>query len=913
MKIEMGTSYRVVKNRESKFGWCKDIIGIEGKIVTVIRNAYSPESYKIKDEFGKTYVCQPCNLEAIKGLKKVLRDRDTEYGTVGEESPFKDVDGTKLYVGDVVEKNKNGMSGGKGFIVKTDDYGFFVMGIQCRCKPITGEIEAWEVKLVKEYESLKTGDKYGSITVIEVEEEIASTDSKPSEQLKDNIKEDGIVVKDLKIGDKVKVANKSKILDIVGNVDVGDTAIIENIEKANSYKIRMDKDNNYWYAKAEELELIADNPKFEIITTGTTTTVKIEDGRQGVAKLYYKDTYSKGFGIVAALGKAMDIDLVGEVQKVVGSYGLTSKKISSAKDIVNKTEVVRAAENFKVGDIIKGIDDKYYVTNKKMTKGEVVKYLPGGSIKVKVLEHKEIDWVGEEYIVEPEYFELVEASSVKFEVGCKVKIPTTKQGEIGRTSAVMNIAKRRDQDHLFLVRIDKEYCSGKDIYVLSEDIDGIGDFFHLEDLELYTEAPSLKKPILKEGKACILTIADFKIGDKVVPHAKTARGYEGHFEKESNWKEAKKLGQPYLYVTTKYRTPVGEQVLKLNSSKNGYSGNYYLPTDVTLYNKEKKEVVKAEEPLILKVGDSIKIRTDLVPGNSYDGGCYFDEEMNGFAGKEAKIVALRRGNPNRFEIDVDNDEWSWSPSMLEKVKEKAEDEVTVTVAEVEFKKGDYIYYKETSSGKFGICKINKIKDQELWGCWTTNYVEELPKTIKEFESLKVNSRETYVNARKGNAYKKLVLVDDSEPEFKIGDEVTRDEAIKILEDGGEIKDYEGWIYFIEDSILKYKILTGEIKKSSGYGGGSNLHGTLKIESFSKLEPSIIKEDVIPAQFVTVQAIDNFQAKKMVKEGKEIIVNNIFKYFLEDDVLMFRSIKTGMLHESLGFKEAFKEGFVYSAL
>ena len=207
---------------------------------------------------------------------------------------------------------------------------------------------------------------------------------------------------------------------------------------------------------------------------------------RSIAKLYYKDTYSKGFGIVAALGKAMDIDLVGEVQRVVGSYGLTSRNLSSAKEIVNKTEVGRATGSFKVGDIVKGIDEnRYCVTDKKMTKGEIVRCLSLGQIKVKVLEHKDMQWVGEEYVVEPKYFELVRASSVKFEVGCKVKIPKTKRGESDMCSAAINIARRRDQDHLFLTRTEKQ--SGKDIYILSEDKEGYGDFFYLEDLELYED------------------------------------------------------------------------------------------------------------------------------------------------------------------------------------------------------------------------------------------------------------------------------------------------------------------------------------------------------------------------------------------------------------------------------------------
>lgn len=143
---------------------------------------------------------------------------------------------------------------------------------------------------------------------------------------------------------------------------------------------------------------------------------------------------------------------------------------------------------------------------------------------------------------------------------------------------------------------------------------------------------------------------------------------------------------------------------------------------------------------------------------------------------------------------------------------------------------------------------------------------------------------------KNSSLKKLVLVDDIIPEIKVGDMVTKEQAIKIIKNGGEIKAY-GFIYFEECGILKFKNGERIAENSSGYD--INLGGKLEVVSLLK------------------ESIGKSQAKRMVKEGKEVLVNNIFKYFLEDGVLMFRSNKTGMLHESLGFKEAFKEGFKYS--
>lgn len=68
---------------------------------------------------------------------------------------------------------------------------------------------------------------------------------------------------------------------------------------------------------------------------------------------------------------------------------------------------------FEVGDIIKGIDkNRYSRTNTDMTRGAVTEVYEntkdGRDIKVKILEHTDPDEIGELYIVESKYFELVE-------------------------------------------------------------------------------------------------------------------------------------------------------------------------------------------------------------------------------------------------------------------------------------------------------------------------------------------------------------------------------------------------------------------------------------------------------------------------------------------------------------------------
>ena len=60
----------------------------------------------------------------------------------------------------------------------------------------------------------------------------------------------------------------------------------------------------------------------------------------------------------------------------------------------------------KVGDFVKGISDKYGITNKDMTKGVVTEVLSESSIKVKVLEHLTRD-DRSAYVVDSDCFEVI--------------------------------------------------------------------------------------------------------------------------------------------------------------------------------------------------------------------------------------------------------------------------------------------------------------------------------------------------------------------------------------------------------------------------------------------------------------------------------------------------------------------------
>ncbi|MBU3186554.1 hypothetical protein [Clostridium estertheticum] len=527
------------------------------------------------------------------------------------------------------------------------------MGIQCRCNQDTGTIGGWSVKFIKSCRSLKTGDRYGCIKVEEIEE-----------QSKDITEEDVVVEKEFEVGDKVRVINKLESLKEVDEVDIGDTAIIEKNRTTNSYKLRMDKDKDYWFARVGEIELIKskDIQRLKIITEGTTTTVKIKGSNEGVAKLYHGEEYNRGYGITVALGRALGIDLIAEVLKVTSSYEVKPTK-EEIKEFPDKT--VFKPRKFKIGDIVKGIDRHYYpITSTDMSKAEVISYAEDENIKIKILEHVDEFWIDAEYEVKPEYFDLVTSEvpkpkiSIAFKIGDIVKgIDKDYYGITNTEMTKAEVVNVIDNDNIKIKVLEHNntHWIGCELRVTPK-------YFKL------VEAPSIKKPVL--------SVDDFKIGDKVVPHSKTTEGYEGDFRQEYSWREAKRIGQPYLYVAAKYKTPEGENILELNSDKGRKGGNYYLPTDVTFYTE---------------------------------------------------------------------------------------------VKEAKHEKEDYL------------CGSSK------------------------------------------SSVKKLYLIDDK---LKVGDEVTKIQAIKIIRDGGKIKNSFGSVYYEENGILKYKNRQGDTHRSSGYE--SNLGSKLVI-------------------------------------------------------------------------------------
>lgn len=73
-----------------------------------------------------------------------------------------------------------------------------------------------------------------------------------------------------------------------------------------------------------------------------------------------------------------------------------------------------------------------------------------------------------------------------------------------------------------------------------------------------------------------------------------------------------------------------------------------------------------------KVGDRVRVRKDLVAGDCYTDGCYFNEFMADMRGNIYQIgEAIGNGDGLRYRLD--GEKWSWTDDMLE----PAEHQITI--------------------------------------------------------------------------------------------------------------------------------------------------------------------------------------------------------------------------------------------
>lgn len=168
---------------------------------------------------------------------------------------------------------------------------------------------------------------------------------------------------------------------------------------------------------------------------GTDTEFEIGDIIKGtpisdVRYIYTTSRMTKA-KVIGKYGKKIRIEVlehedpeeVGQTYTVYPEYfALVEDEKTEESSVDSSTEV-----GFSVGDIVTGLpesDEEYGWTTTRMNRGKVVEVLPSGLISVEILEHTgdtQSFPVGMEYVVDPEFFTLVQKTS-KFNEGDKVKI-----------------------------------------------------------------------------------------------------------------------------------------------------------------------------------------------------------------------------------------------------------------------------------------------------------------------------------------------------------------------------------------------------------------------------------------------------------------------------------------------------------
>lgn len=219
----------------------------------------------------------------------------------------------------------------------------------------------------------------------------------------------------------------------------------------------------------------------------------------------------------------------------------------------------------------------------------------------------------------------------------------------------------------------------------------------------------------------------------------------------------------------------------------------------------------------------------------------------------------------------------------------------------EFKVGDYICYD--ICGKFNICKIEKIENNKLWGYFSKKLIRVLPTTIKEFESIEKNTDMTYLTIN-NSTLKKLDLIEESVPKFEVGQVITKEQAIKVIKDGGVVQS-SGWLdklYFEEDGVLKFKTENGSIEKSTGYSG--NLNRDVKFISYTKEVLGLQPEQLQINQKLWNDFLEGKVTVKCNTEKEDVD----FRTYCEKEGLMWASGSKPTSHTY--FNE--KTGYVYES-
>lgn len=111
--------------------------------------------------FDRVFQPEPENKEPEKSLR-LFSFAGKCYGTVGNPTKYKDINGRPLFVGDIVEI-KNAPISPMHFVCEDED-GAFIDGIKSSCNSKFGVVYSWIVRLVTPFSEVKDGTEAGSLT-----------------------------------------------------------------------------------------------------------------------------------------------------------------------------------------------------------------------------------------------------------------------------------------------------------------------------------------------------------------------------------------------------------------------------------------------------------------------------------------------------------------------------------------------------------------------------------------------------------------------------------------------------------------------------------------------------------------------------------------------------------------------------
>jgi ribosomal protein L19 len=353
---------------------------------------------------------------------------------------------------------------------------------------------------------------------------------------------------------------------------------------------------------------------------------------------------------------------------------------------------------FQRGDIIKGTNDHYGVTNYEMKRARVLS-VTDGYMNIEVLEHEESGYVNHTFdvLADADMFSIInETKSGTFKVGDIIRGTKKSDSRYSWTTSKMTRAKvlEVDEDEITIKVLEHELES-----VVGETytVDANNGYFELiaDTKELKIGDKVRVKTNLESGKRYGVNSFVGKM-EKYKGKVATIVGHtgSGNYELDvdgGDWGWTREMledvSEPVVEVK---KIDVGVKVRIKDSHVPEYNdkiatvtrvrgcGHFELDIDKGLYHWDKSELEvvsetktevkeKVKKTKEIKVGDRIRVKKNLTHGTIY-GRTMVAYPMIAFGGKVATVARLNKGDDSFF-IDIDGGEYYWTKEMVEVVSE----------------------------------------------------------------------------------------------------------------------------------------------------------------------------------------------------------------------------------------------------